>query len=156
MNEMNTDINIDSLSEAEEAMDEAADVAVADEANEPASTKEADPIAESGINYSEIAREDVMALQKEFTELASLQSITELDNPLRYAALRDLGLSPREAYLATAERPRRRDNRAHLYGTPRRAFGGSTMPEADMATAREIFGDLSDSEIRKLYKKVTV
>jgi hypothetical protein len=29
------------------------------------------------------------------------------------------------------------------------------MSEAEMAAAREIFGDISDSEIRKLYKKVT-
>ena len=157
MDEMNHGINAEALTQPAEPIDDASEAMVDGEAGEPAIVvEEAPEKAESHINYDQIAKEDVIALRGEFAELASLSSITELTNPLRYAALRDLGLSPKEAYLATAERPRRVDNRSHLYGTPRRALGGSMMPEADMAAAREIFGDLSDSEIRKLYKKVTI
>ena len=142
-----------------ELSEEAELSAVEEEIKEPkleeaeAATDEVAP----SIDYANLVREDVMALRAEFSELSSLTDVTELDNPLRYAALRDLGLSPREAYLATATKQRSRtDNRAHLYSTPPRAVGGASMPEAELSAAREIFGDLSDAEIRKLYKKVTV
>ena len=96
------------------------------------SEKEAPPMAEqpeateapeenteaASVDYAELVREDVRALRSEFSELAGLADITELENPLRYAALRDLGLSPAEAYLATARKERARDNRSHLYGAP--------------------------------------
>ena len=55
-------------------------------------------------DYAAVAREDLRALKAEFPELAAIGSITELNAPLRYAELRDLGASPREAYLATAKR----------------------------------------------------
>ena len=65
-----------------------------------------------------------------------------------------IGLSE-EAYLATRKRERA-DNRSHLYPSPTVAsFESGAVPEADMRAAREIFGDISDREIRKLYKKVT-
>lgn len=156
MDEMNIDMSIDAPNLPSEPTDEPKEATELDGISESATVEQSPEKPEARINYDEIAKEDLVALREEFGELASLSSITELNNPLRYAALRDLGLSPREAYLATAERTHRRDNRSHLYGTPRRALGGSMMPEADMAAAREIFGDLSDTEIRKLYKKVTV
>ena len=58
--------------------------------------------------------EDIRTLREGFPELSELESITQLKNPTRYAALRDLGLSAEEAYLATSPRPRQPDNRAHL------------------------------------------
>lgn len=107
-------------------------------------------------NYAQIVKEDIAALSSEFAELAGLSDITELENPLRYAALRDLGLSPAEAYLATTRRRRARDNRSHLYGAPIiNSKKSGAIPENEMAAAREIFSDISDAEIRKLYKKVT-
>ena len=65
-------------------------------------------------DYSVIEREDVEALRGEFPELSEMESITELDNPMRYGMLRDLGLSPAEAYLATSKRRRGTDNRNHV------------------------------------------
>ena len=52
---------------------------------------------EDSVDYEGIIREDIAQLKSEFPELSELSEITQLNNPLRYAALRDLGLSPAEA-----------------------------------------------------------
>ena len=112
--------------------------------------------SEIGINYSEVERDDLAALKKEFPELSGISRITELQNPLRYGALRDLGLSPTEAYLATHGKRRGADNRSHLVASPTIASAPQgVMSEREMDAARDIFPDISDREIRKLYKKVT-
>ena len=109
---------------------------------------------ESGIDYAELAARDAQELASEFSELRGLKDITELENPLRYAALRDLGLTPAEAYLATT-RTRKRDNRAHLHATRGISASHNTvMTENELAAARELFNGVSDSEIRSLYKRV--
>ncbi len=110
----------------------------------------------SAADYAELVRSDIRELAEEFPELSGLSDICELENPLRYAALRDLGLSPAEAYLASSKKRAHFDNRSHLHSTPiipSRANG--YMPEHEMAAARELFSDMSDAEIRRLYKKVT-
>ncbi len=108
----------------------------------------------SETDYAALIEEDLATLRREFGELSSLTDITELENPLRYAELRDLGLSPAEAYLATKRR--RSDNRSHLRSIHNvKATHQNTMTDSEMASARELFGDISDAEIRKLYKKVT-
>ncbi len=106
------------------------------------------------IDYGALIEEDISTLRGEFAELADLSDITELDNPMRYAELRDLGLSATEAYLAT--RKRRSDNRSHLRSVHSiKATHQGSMSDSEMASARELFGDISDAEIRKLYKRVT-
>ena len=106
------------------------------------------------VDYAALIVEDVKELKREFYELSGLSDITELENPLRYAELRDLGLSPREAYLAT--RKRHSDNRSHLRSIHNvKSTHQNTMSDSEMAHARELFGDISDAEIRKLYKRVT-
>jgi hypothetical protein len=111
--------------------------------------------ANEEVDYAEIIKADTEALKARFPELSKISDVTELDNPLRYAALRDLGLTPEEAYLATRKR-RMSDNRSHLYPSPSVSKSESeTMPESEMRSARELFSGLSDSEIRKLYRKVT-
>ena len=83
-------------------------------------------------------------------------SITELNNPLRYAALRDLGLSPIEAYMATAKR-RTQDTRSHLKSAHGRsaAAPAGMMSQYELASARELFPGMSDADLQRLYKKVT-
>ena len=107
-------------------------------------------------DYASLAAQDLAELQGEFPELGRVKHIAELDNPLRYGALRDLGLSPREAYLATQKR-KRPDGRAHLTVAMPKGAGspGGGMSTRQLAEARELFSDLGDSEIRSLYKKVT-
>ncbi len=128
-------------------------------ANENLQNEGADAHGENNqpsIDYAQLVRDDVKALSEEFYELRTLADITELENPLRYAALRDLGLSPAEAYLASTRKQRKTDNRAHLErAVPKRAgIPDGTMSDRELAEAREIFSDLSDSEIKRLYRKV--
>jgi hypothetical protein len=126
------------------------------EISNEAEENQSDEAESGGIDYSVIEREDVEALRGEFPELSGISSITELENPLRYGALRDLGLSPVEAYLATSGRKKSADNRYHLFASPAIAASNQgTISEKEMEAARDIFPDISDKEIRKLYKKVT-
>ena len=109
------------------------------------------------IDYNEVARRDIEALRSEFPELRKLGSITELENPMRYAALRDMGLEPREAYLATTKRVRKTDTRSHLVSAaPKGAHSPAhSMYGNELDDARALFSDMTDSEIQNLYRKVT-
>ena len=119
------------------------------------STPEGGEAAGPHKDYAAIAEDDLRILKAEFEELSDISDITALPSPLRYAALRDLGLSPTEAYLATSAH-RKRDNRSHLVATRTVSVSKSgAMSEAELSAAREIFSGISDSEIRRLYKKVT-
>ena len=110
----------------------------------------------SGTDYEAIIASDIATLKAEFPELKDITEITELNNPLRYAALRDLGLSPVEAYMATARR-RTQDTRSHLRSAHGRSAAAPTsmMTQYELATARELFPGLNDSDLQRLYKKVT-
>ena len=120
----------------------------------------AEGIRTSAIDYEALAREDLEILRGEFSDLEGVSSLAELDNPIRYGELRDLGLSPREAYLATAmpkrERARAYDNRSHLRSSVPKSHGGrvDTMRVDELREARELFEGMSDAEIVRLYKKV--
>lgn len=128
---------------------------VQDSASSELENEAADTAASDEIDYEAVVKEDLKILREEFSELSEITDICELDNPLRYAALRDLGLSPAEAYLATAKRSRK-DNRSHLVATRTVSLEkNGTMSDAELASAREIFSNISDREIRKLYKRVT-
>ena len=101
--------------------------------------------------------EDLSELRRDFPELSEIESITELSNPIRYAALRDIGLSPSEAYILTSHKITRQDNRSHLTSSvPKSAKSPDTgLGKREMEEMRSIFGDISDADIYKLYKKVT-
>ncbi len=109
-------------------------------------------------NISELLSDDLSELCEEFPEMSGTEDISEMKNATRYAALRDMGLTPREAYLAT--RPRTDeipDSRAHLVSSvpPARQIPRSSMTVSEWRAARELFEDLSDTEIERLYKRVT-
>lgn len=99
--------------------------------------------------------EEAMALSEEFPALGDGTPNMHFDTA-RYEELRALGVTPREAFLATAKQ-KRVDDRAHLSGSmPKRAYataGGMTAGE--LKEARAIFGNISDEEIRSLYRRVT-
>ena len=120
----------------------------------PTKTTEA---KEDTIDYESLMREDLAELKREFSELGDIDSITELSNPLRYAALRDLGLSPKEAYMATTPRKPPVDNRSHLSSAVGRSASrpAISIPPAQLRMARELFRDMSDAEINALYRRVT-
>ncbi len=111
--------------------------------------------AEQPSTTSVLIDEDLEALKTNFDELGDIESITQLPNPTRYAALRDLGLSPDEAYLAT-RRVTKPNTKSHLTSSVPRAASSpyGAMTRQQLAEAREIFGNLSDTEIQRLYKRV--
>lgn len=108
-------------------------------------------------DMARMAEADLLALRQEFPEMAGADSLLCLRNPARYGALRDLGLSPAEAYLASgARRPLPQDNRAHLHSAVPSPMGGGGdgMSYGELSAARELFAGLPDSEIRRLYQRV--
>lgn len=108
------------------------------------------------VDYEALIASDLDTLRTEFPELSGIRDITDLNNPLRYAALRDLGLTPEEAYMATAKR-KAQDTRAHLRSAHGKSAATSIgmMSQYELASARELFPGMSDSELQRLYKKVT-
>ena len=118
----------------------------------------AEAMSEENVDYAALARADLSELKADCPTLATASSLAELPDPVRYAELRDLGLSPREAYLATGGSAKRAsDNRAHLFSAvPRTSARGRDLPSTEqMAEARRLFSDLGDEEIYRLYKKVS-
>ena len=111
------------------------------------------PTHERSIN--EIIMEDLEELIAEFPELSDLRDASELSDPIRYGKLRDLGLSPKEAYLATAGRKRIIDTRAHLSGAkPKPLNTPSSISAYAVRCVRELFDGISDEEIISLYRRV--
>ena len=99
---------------------------------------------------------DIAVLCETFPDISGGTALSAV-NSKRYGELRALGLSPREAYLATNDSRNTLDNRSHLVTTvPSGSIPPTSgMTQVEMAEARRLFGDLSDAEIKKLYNKVT-
>ena len=53
------------------------------------------------VDYASVLTADIEELKATFPELRSMDNISELADPIRFGALRDLGLSAKEAYLAS-------------------------------------------------------
>ena len=133
--------------------------AVSEEIPEIKNAAPTDEVAETHaeIDYEELLNSDIEELKNSFAELGAGFSVTDLKNPIRYGALRDMGLSPAEAYLATGGRVRTRDNRAHLtVSVPGTAIKKHLdIPRTELKIAKEIFSDMSEAELHRLYRKVS-
>lgn len=110
------------------------------------------------VDYAALAARDLGEIKRLAPALAGLSHLAELPNALRYAALRDAGLSVEEALHAACHAylaPRSADNRAHLRSAvPIGAAGTpSRMTATEMREARELFGDLTEGEIERLYAR---
>ncbi len=150
------DARLEAVADTAESIPAAAPEDAAPPAEE-VSTPAPEVAAEDTPDYAALASADLSALKEEFAHLTSLRSLAELPDPGRYGELRELGLTPKEAYLAIGGTVRRAsDNRAHLTSAvPRTSALGADLPTAEqMAEARRIFTDLSDEQIYRLYKKV--
>ena len=147
-----TDLNEEAIE-----TEEPADTREIGEDGQPEDTQSESAENVGAVNYTELARADMEELRSLFPHLREKTSITELDNPLRYAALRDLGLTPKEAYLATNEPMQKYDNRSHLRSSVPKSASAPTgiLTRGELEAARELFSGLSDREIQKLYKKVS-
>ena len=139
--------------EAEALTAEEADGIITAEVGEPEVAANEMTLHERGA--SEVIMEDLEELIAEFPELSDLRDASELSDPLRYAKLRDLGLSPKEAYLATSGRKRAIDTRAHLSGArPKPLNTPPNISAYAVRCVRELFDGISDEEIISLYKRV--
>lgn len=97
---------------------------------------------------------DLDELLAEFPELYSRGGELPLKSR-RYGELRRLGLTAREAYLATAPRAPRHGARP-TGAAPRPAHSPTSgMSGWEIKTARSLFSGLGDREIQRLYRKVT-
>ena len=110
-------------------------------------------ITEEGESEEDGAEEELASLKRSFSELSDVATLTEL--PTRYKELRSLGLTPEEAYLASAKR-RPRDTRSHLTDSFPRPTSAptSSMTRRELCAARELFKGMGDAEIIRLYKRV--
>ncbi len=135
--------NTTTLSDVEEISADAPEIT---EANHP-----------DEVDYASVLNSDIEELKSTFPELGGMEGIDELADPIRFGALRDLGLTAKEAYLASGGRKRAYDNRTHLVssvpGGARSAADGISRQELDVA--RDLFSGMSESEIQRLYRKVT-
>ncbi len=116
-------------------------------------------VTDADIDYEALAAEDLATLQKLVPGISHITHIKDLPGAARYAELRDRGLNAEEAFWAACHAsvaPRGGyDNRSHLRSAVPRGAGGNpaVMTAAEMHAAKELFEDLSESEIQKLYAK---
>ncbi len=152
----------------ETASDEDADgEATSDEGSDGEVVSDDVPSSEEsleGEDYEARAAADTEALNHLFPSLA-LTSLGELDAPVRFAELRELGLSVEEAFYAsnyrmlagTAALPtpdERRAGKAHMTTARPSASGkGFEVPPSVLHQAHRIFEGMSDREIASLYKR---
>ncbi len=106
------------------------------------------------------AESDLSEIREMFPQLADVNELSEIENSERFVELRAMGLSVREALLATNGTAKARgsayDNRSHLKSSVPKAGGSSgiQMSRAELQAARDLFGTLTEKEIKELYKRV--
>lgn len=116
--------------------------------------------------FEKKAAADLAELQKYYPETKSLNSIVQIENLAEFGRLRDLGLTPKQAYAAAnpdgvkthvAEAVKQQslnDTKKHLQSAvPKGSKDTSiTMTKKELSEWRDMFPKLSDKEIAALYK----
>ena len=110
---------------------------------------------------------DLAEVHAAYPSTRGYTSVKQLPNFSEFARLRDLGVSPKQAYIAAnpdavtaaaAESARQRsmnDGKGHLKPAVRKSSKDNSLvlSKKDMAMYRDTFPDLSDKEILALYKQ---
>lgn len=97
--------------------------------------------------------DDVEELKRQFPELSDTRASEELLGSEKYRRFRSLGLTPAEAYLASGGvRPMARLLPSSPLSVKRRDVG---ISDHQLRMARELFSEMSDTEIQALYRRVT-
>lgn len=110
---------------------------------------------------------DLAEVHAAYPSTRGYTSVKQLPNFSEFARLRDLGVSPKQAYIAAnpdavtaaaAESARQRsmnDGKGHLKPAVRKSSNDTSLvlSKKDMAMYRDAFPDLSDKEILALYKQ---
>lgn len=119
------------------------------------------------LEFEKKMKADFAELQREYPQTKNLKSITEIENFAKFGKLRDLGLSPKEAYAAAnadsirnsvakaAKQQSLNETKAHLKSAvPKGSKDESiVMPKKELVAWRDLFPNMSDKEITKLYKE---
>jgi hypothetical protein len=113
------------------------------------------------ITFAQVVAADLKSLKDVYPACASYKAITDIPNVKRFAELRELGLSAVEAFAATnrnlinsgSNSPK--GSKSHLQTVvPKGATGGDNLiPRSEFNQLKELFPDLSNKEIIKLYNK---
>lgn len=130
------------------------------EAEDGYSEEDSIPDITDGAEDSDLSREeepdsadDMEELKKQFPELSAFSSTDELRDKEKYKRFRSLGLTPAEAYMACGGvRPAERLRPSSPLSVKRRDEG---IPDRQLRMARELFSEMSDTEIQALYRRVT-
>jgi hypothetical protein len=124
--------------------------------------------AEKAERFEAKKRADLAAIQAEYPDAKNYKRIEDLPNFVRFAQLRDLGMTPEEAYAAshrksivtnavssTKQRLINLQNKDHLQSSmPKPAKDTSIkISKTKLNDLRELFPNKSDKEIIKLYKR---
>lgn len=110
---------------------------------------------------------DFAEIQREFPETRGLKSLREIENLAKFGRFRDLGLSPKEAYAAANPDSVRKsvaaatkqqslnETKAHLKSAVPAGSkdDGIAISKKELREWRDLFPNLSDKEISKLYKE---
>ena len=110
---------------------------------------------------------DFAEIQREFPETRGLKSLREIENLAKFGRFRDLGLSPKEAYAAANPDSVRKsvaaatkqqslnETKAHLKSAVPAGSkdDGIAISKKELREWRDLFPNLSDKEIGKLYKE---
>lgn len=119
------------------------------------------------VEFEKKMKADLEEIQREYPETRNLKSLTEIDNLAKFGRFRDLGLSAKEAYAAAnADGVRKsvaaatkqqslNETKAHLKSAVPAGSkdDGIAISQRELAEWRDLFPDLSDKEIRQLYKE---
>ena len=117
----------------------------------------ADSDSEPEVDYARMAEEDLAEIKRLDPSYAPAAHLGELPFARRFAELRDLGLSVKEALAAASPRFQSYDGRAHLRAVaPRGARAPEGVLDRDrMKEAKLLFSGLSEGEINALYRRVS-
>lgn len=110
---------------------------------------------------------DFAEIQREFPETRGLKSLREIENLAKFGRFRDLGLSPKEAYAAANPDSVRKsvaaatkqqslnETKAHLKSAVPAGSkdDGIAISKKELREWRDLFPNLSDKEISRLYRQ---
>ena len=141
--------------------------ATSSQATEPNASEGEKSAGGEATDYAKMAADDLAVINRAFPGM-NVTDLRKIDNPGRYGALRDLGLSPEEAFRATnhvriseqvaASARARVDGKSHIRSDMPAKSGsaeGFSLSAAQLREARELFPGKSDKEITALYRSVS-
>ena len=109
------------------------------------------------VDYAAQAASDLKEIQALSPEFLGAKHLSELPFARRFAELRDLGLSVKEALFATLPTLPIQSGKEHLRSSVPRSKSApdGVLPPDEMRAAKDLFYGLSEKEINSLYKRVS-